>query len=134
MYAIFFQAPVFVDDSPLFLRAPSIGMSLLFTTPAFLWLLRLPTTWRSWRWSALLALACLAIIPDVLFGTVGFEQYGYRRSLDVQPFLIVLLATVAASPTDLPERIVPMFRSSIVLSVLITLYFLVALRLFGFSP
>lgn len=134
IYAIFYQAPAFVDDSVFFLRAPSIGMSLLFTTPAFAWLLRLPMTWRQWGWAGLLALACAAIVPDVLFGTVGFEQYGYRRSLDIQPFLVVLVAAAAGSPGEPRGRAFGIFGGLIVVSSLITLYFLVTLRLFGFAP
>jgi len=36
----------------------------------------------------------LALIPIVTHGNVGFTQFGYRFSLDVQPLLFVILATV----------------------------------------
>jgi hypothetical protein len=34
--------------------------------------------------------AGLALLPDVTHGTVGFAQFGYRFSIDAQPFLIAL--------------------------------------------
>jgi len=40
--------------------------------------------------AAVAAAAGLALLPDVLHATVGFAQFGYRFSLDAQPFLIAL--------------------------------------------
>ena len=132
LYAIFFEPPSYVDGSPFFLRARSVGMSLLITTPAMLWLARAALVGRV-SGAASLAISCLAILPDVLFGTVGFEQYGYRRSLDVQPFLLGLIAVGAGSTGgswDATQSVV--FRAAVLLSVLVTAYFLIEIRLYGF--
>ena len=40
--------------------------------------------------AATAAAALLALIPDLLHGTVGFQQFGYRFSIDAQPFLAAL--------------------------------------------
>ena len=43
-------------------------------------------------WAAIAT--ALALIPIVTHGNVGISQFGYRFSLDVQPLLFVILATV----------------------------------------
>ena len=91
IHAIFLRSFNFVDDPPFF--QPSwYGLSLFLTTPLMLWLLR--ARWRDPRvaWAAI-AIG-LALIPIVTHGNVGLTQFGYRFSLDVQPLLFVVLATV----------------------------------------
>ena len=36
------------------------------------------------------AAALLALLPDFFHGTWGFQQFGYRFSIDAQPFLVAL--------------------------------------------
>jgi hypothetical protein len=36
--------------------------------------------------------AILVMLPDLMWGTWGFAQVGYRRILDVMPLLMLLLA------------------------------------------
>ena len=136
IYAIFFEPPFFVDDHPLFLRARGWGMSLFATTPAFLWLARALVVGRSAPHAGPLALAAgLVLLPNLLFGTAGFEQYGYRRALDAQPFLIALVAIGAGwTGTVWLRSGTVLFRAAVVLGVAITLYFLVVIRLYGFLP
>lgn len=136
VYAIFIEAPTFVDDVPVFfLRPRGHGMSLLLATPAFLWLVPgIARLWRDQRWRAVGLAAALVSIPGWLFATVGYEQYGYRYSLDLQPFLIVLVAVGAAWTPAGWQRPSRIFIGVVVLSVLISLYFLVTIRLFGFAP
>ena len=91
IYAIFLRSWNFVDDPPFF--QPSWwGLSLFLTTPLFLWLAkaRLRDPRVAWAWIATL----LALVPIVTHGNVGLTQFGYRFSLDVQPLLFVILATV----------------------------------------
>ena len=135
LYAIFIEPPVFVDNEPFFfLRPRGYGTSLLLTTPAYLWLAPgIAKLWRDPRWRAVGLCAALVSIPGWIFATVGYEQYGYRYSLDLQPFLIVLVAIGAAwTPAGwhLPSRL---FLGAVVLSVLVSAYFLVVIRLFGFA-
>lgn len=134
IYAILFEPPAYVDGQLLFLRAKFVGMSLLVATPAFLWLARVPLVVRSFRPATALLLACLPLVPDVLFGTVGFEQYAYRRSLDAQPFLIALLAVAGGWERGRwMDRPPGLFLFAVGLSVAVTLYFLVTIRLYGFA-
>ena len=63
-----------------------------------------------------------------------FEQYGYRRSLDILPFLVAL-ATIGGGWTGsawLP-RGTPLFRAALVVSVLINVYFLIEIHRFGYA-
>ena len=73
-------------------------------------------------------------MPGWLFATVGYEQYGYRYSLDLQPFLIVLVAVGAAWRPSGWARPSALFWSAVALSILVTGYFLLTIRLFGFAP
>ena len=135
LYAIFIEPPAFVDNEPFFfLRPRGYGMSLLFTTPALLWVVpgnvRL---WRAARWRAVGLCAVLVSLPGWLFATVGYQQYGYRYSLDLQPFLIVLVAVGAAWTPAGWQRPSGLFVGAVVLSVLLSAYFLVTIRLFGFA-
>jgi hypothetical protein len=67
---------------------------VFLATPLFLWLLRARLRDRLVPWAVL---ACaITLIPIVTHGNVGFTQFGYRFSLDVQPLLFVILATVFA--------------------------------------
>jgi hypothetical protein len=89
--AIFLQTPEIVPDTPFFLRPRYIGMSLFLTTPAFIWIFAaLREVRRDVAVAATAAAALLALIPDLLHGTVGFQQFGYRFSIDAQPFLVAL--------------------------------------------
>lgn len=135
LYAIFVEAPAFVDNEPFFfLRPRGHGMSLLLATPAFLWIVPgIARSWRDRRWRAVLLGAALVSLPGWLFATVGYEQYGYRYSLDLQPFLIALVAAGASYATTgwtSPSRI---FWGAVALSVVLTGYFFLSIRLFGFA-
>ncbi len=91
IYAIFLRSFNFVDDPP-FLEPSWYGLSLFLTTPLLLWLAR--ARWRDPRVAWAVIGIVLALIPIVTHGNVGLTQFGYRFSLDVQPLLFVILATV----------------------------------------
>lgn len=91
IHAIFLRSWNFVDDPPFF--QPSLwGLSLFLTTPLFLWLGKARLRDPRVAWAAIGT--GLALIPIVTHGNVGLTQFGYRFSLDVQPLLFVVLATV----------------------------------------
>lgn len=92
LYAILMQAPEYVDAWPLFLRPNWIGVSLALTSPAFAFVV--PALLGRARAETLpLALAALGPLAlDAIHGTIGFAQFGYRYSLDLQPFLLPLVA------------------------------------------
>ena len=90
LYAIVMEPPDLVPGVPWFLRPRFVGMSLFLTTPAFLFVFAGLQQLRVRAVAAVAAAAGLALLPDVLHATVGFAQFGYRFSLDAQPFLIAL--------------------------------------------
>jgi hypothetical protein len=132
LYAIFFESPAFSDGDVMFLRARSVGLSVLFATPALLWIARGAVVGTPL--ARALVLGCLALVPDLFFGTVGFEQYGYRRSLDAQAFLIPLVAVGGGWVEGrwLPSGTL-LLRGAIVASIVITAYFFVTIRMYGFA-
>lgn len=91
IYAIFLRSWNFVDDPPFF--QPSWwGLSLFLTTPLFVWLARARLRDPRVAWAAIAT--AMTLVPIVTHGNVGLTQFGYRFSLDVQPLLFVVLATV----------------------------------------
>ena len=91
LYAMFLAPPDLVGGAPFFLRPRWEGMSLFLTTPAFLWVFTgLRRMRRDVAVAAIAAAAGLALLPDLLYATTGFQQFGYRRSIDAQPFLVAL--------------------------------------------
>ena len=134
LYAIFLESPEFVEGTPWFLRPGITGMALFFTTPALLWVF---AALRHVRRDPAIALAgaaaILALLPDVLHGTVGFAQFGYRFSLDAQPFLIALAVAGDARTADgWRPRPSWLFVAVTALSVLINLYATIAITRFGY--
>jgi len=92
--AIFLEPPDLIPGTPFFLRPRFTGMSLFLTTPAFLWVfLALREVRRDVAVAATAAAALLALLPDLFHGTWGFQQFGYRFSIDAQPFLVALALT-----------------------------------------
>ncbi len=133
-YAIFLEPPDFVDGTPFFLRPRGIGMALFLTTPAFLWLFGgLRVLRRDIGIAAVALAALLALVPDIFHGTVGFQQFGYRFSIDAQPFLIVLaLAGDARVGTTWRSRPSWLFVAVVILSVAINLYATIAITRFDY--
>jgi hypothetical protein len=75
-----------VPEAP-FLMPSLSGASLVLTAP-FLFLSVLARgRLVPWLWAG----ALLVMLPDVLWGSWGFAQFGYRRILDAVPLLLLLL-------------------------------------------
>jgi hypothetical protein len=87
--AILFQGPVFQDKFPFF-KPSFIGLGLFLTTPALLYAFRSRLGLLE---RAALAALVLAAIPIVTYGATGWAQFGYRFSLDVLPFMAILVAS-----------------------------------------
>ncbi len=66
------------------------GMGLLWSTPVFLLLFRL-RRFDSWT-KTLMAAITVAVLPLLLYQNTGWAQFTFRFSLDVTPYLILLLA------------------------------------------
>lgn len=133
-YAIFLEPPDLVEGTPFFLRPRGIGTALFLVTPAFLWLFAgLRGLRRDIGVAAAAAAALLALLPDIFHGTVGFQQFGYRFSLDAQPFLIALaLAGDARRGTTWRSRPSWLFVAVVTVSVAINLYAMVAITRFSY--
>jgi hypothetical protein len=133
-YAIFLEPPDFIDGTPFFLRPRFIGMALFLTTPAFLWLFGgLRALRRDIGIAAVALAALLALVPDIFHGTVGFQQFGYRFSIDSQPFLIALaLVGDARVGTTWRSRPSWLFVAVVILSVVINLYATIAITRFDY--
>lgn len=80
---------------PPYLLLSRHGMSILLTTPAFAYLLwprpRQTREDRFWYRALWLTVACCAL-PGLFYQNTGYEQFGFRFSLDYTAYLIALLA------------------------------------------
>jgi len=132
LYAIFLQAPEIVPGTPFFLRPHFIGMSLFLTTPAFLWIfIALRQVRRDVVAAA--AAALFALLPDLFHGTVGFQQFGYRFSIDAQPFLVALALTGDGLFRGVwRRRPTIVFIVAIVLSLAVNIYATIAITRFEY--
>ena len=133
LYAIFLQPPLLNESSPWLFTFDIRGMSLFLTTPAFLWCFAgLRHVRRDPAIACSAVAALLALLPDIVHATVGFAQFGYRFSIDAQPFLVVLaLAGDARTVDGWRARPSWLFVSAIVLSFVINLYATIAITRFA---
>lgn len=134
LYAILMQPPEFVDGTLFFVRPQWVGMSLVLTSPALAFaLVALVAARARPEVVPLVAAAALALLPDVTHGTVGFAQFGYRFSLDAQPFLLPLVALGAGwEGNGWRARIPVAFIALLAWSVAMNLYGVVAVTFFGY--
>jgi len=133
-YAIFLEPPDFVDGTPFFLRPRGIGTALFLTTPALLWVFAgLRSVRRDIAVAAVAAAALLALVPDIFHGTVGFQQFGYRFSIDAQPFLIALaLVGDARGGGAWHSRPSWLFVAVVIVSIVINVYATIAITRFDY--
>lgn len=134
LYAIFLEPPQYVEGTPFFLTFGIQGMSLFVTTPAFLWIFAGLRHLRRDPTLGLVALAALlALLPDITHGTVGFAQFGYRFSIDAQPFLVTLaLAGDAFGTNGWRSRPSWLFVVGVAASLAMNLYATIAITRFGY--
>jgi len=121
---IFAQIPSLSSSSPFFI--PSLyGMALWLTTPAFILALLAPIKKQlviaSW-----LAVFLVAI-PNLIHGTVGFSQFGYRFALDFTPFLLLLVVMGIGPKLQWYKKIL------IVLSILVNSWGVLWINKFGWA-
>ncbi len=134
IYAIFLEPPDLVEGTPFFLRPRGVGTALFLTTPAFLWLFAGLRGLRRDVGAAAVALAALlALVPDIFHGTVGFQQFGYRFSMDAQPFLVALaLVGDARGGATWRSRPSWLFVAVVTVSIAINLYAMIAITRFDY--
>ncbi len=95
LYAEFLMGPEPVKNSQFefvlkfpYLKANGLGLAIWFTSPLFLFLLKVKK--KSYSYSALIGIVILAVPSLVYFG-IGVSQFGYRYSLDFIPLLFLIL-------------------------------------------
>lgn len=113
LWAMWLAGPRWDEEMRFWLPDPE-GMSLLFTTPAIIYLARArrPRLLAAGGWLAFL----LLMIPLLLYYNTGWWQFGYRFSLDFMVPVMVLLALAAGKVVSGNLRIL------IVAGVLVNLY------------
>jgi hypothetical protein len=121
LYAIFFQSFDWVDQVP-FLRPTWSGTAITFTAPFLFWAVAA----RGRVAVALGAAAVLVLMPDLMHGSWGFAQFGYRFMLDAMPVLLLLLGLVWRDRISLPAR------AAIVFSVAIHAYAFYVINVLNF--
>jgi hypothetical protein len=104
--------PTFHTKFPFFTPRAE-GMSLFLVTPAFLYLLRrLPRTlWGRGAWASLLLLN----VPLLLYYNTGWDQLGYRFSLDYSIFALCLFGVNAG--TGIPKMLKVLVLASIIINL-----------------
>jgi hypothetical protein len=97
-----------VDQAP-FLKPSFSGASLVLTAP-FLFLAVLargryvPILWAS---------VALVMLPDLMWGSWGFAQFGYRRILDAMPLLLLLIGLVYRERIDWVGRVLVVWGAAV---------------------
>jgi hypothetical protein len=110
LYYFFLKGPsgVFIPGTKVltypYLRTDGWGMSIIFTSPIFFWILKAPLK-KTAVWLSLLT-SLLMLIFFLGYYAIGFFQYGYRYALDFYPFLFVAVAYAAKSEFSLPMKVI----------------------------
>jgi hypothetical protein len=88
LYALFLTTPVEVAGFPWIQPRQLGGLSILLTTPLFLWALkaRRPDWFGLGAWAAVI----LTLIPILMHADPGGAQFGFRYAQDFYPFLFLL--------------------------------------------
>lgn len=118
---IFLDTMTIVPEAPFF--KPNLsGASLVLTAP-FLFLAVLARgRLVPWLWAGVL----LVMLPDLLWGSWGFAQFGYRRILDALPLLLLLLGLAYRERSDWVLRV------TVAVGVLVHAYGIWAINVLGF--
>lgn len=88
LYSMFLSVPMEVGDFPWIQSRRLGGLSILLTTPLFLWAFkaRRPDWFGLGAWTAVI----LTLLPVLTHGDAGGSQFGFRYAQDVYPFLLLL--------------------------------------------
>jgi hypothetical protein len=110
-----------VAEAP-FLKPNLSGTSLVLTAP-FLFLAVLARgRLVPWLWAGVL----LVMLPDLLWGSWGFAQFGYRRILDAVPLLLLLLGMAYRERSD------RLLRVAVVIGIGVHAYGIWVINVLGF--
>jgi hypothetical protein len=127
LYAIFLQSFEWRDAFP-FLATSFTGLSLTLSAP---FLFFSAAAWQVRRLEPLVPIAMLSavlvLLPDVMHGSWGFAQFGYRFALDVIPILVLLLGWAYR------DRASPWLIAAVVTGVVVHAYGIYAINVLEFT-
>ena len=88
LYALFLSVPTQFPEFPWVQSRHLGGLSIVLTTPLFLWAIRArrPDWFGLGAWASVL----LILIPILLHADAGGEQFGFRYAQDLYPLLFLL--------------------------------------------
>ena len=122
LYAMLLQSFDWVDVFP-YLRPSITGLSLTLSAPFLFFAGR---AWSVGRREPLVGVALLSVLlillPDVMHGSWGFAQFGYRFVLDAVPVLMLLLGWAYR------ERATPWLVAAVVIGVGVHAYGIYAIN------
>lgn len=113
IFELFTSIPVFSTSPPFIIPSLNV-MSLWFTTPAFVLILK--ANFKNLLEKSAFFTSVLILIPILMHGSNGFSQFGYRFIMDLYPFLLILTASGIKNSNSLLIKVL------IILSVLINLW------------
>jgi len=122
VYAIFIQGPLLVGEFP-YLKPDLTGLSLTISAPFLFWAVKargplVAATWLSVE---------LVLLPDLMHGSWGFSQFGYRFILDAMPLLLLLLGW------GYRERASWSLVAAVAVSVVVHAWGILVINLYGFA-
>ena len=118
---IFLDGMAIVPEAP-FLKPSYSGASLVLTAPFLFLAILARGRLVPWLWAGVL----LAMLPDLMWGSWGFAQFGYRRILDAVPLLLLLLGLAFRERADWALRI------TVVAGVVVHAYGIWVINVLGF--
>lgn len=118
---MFLDGMAVVPEAPFF--KPSLSGASLWLTAPFLFLGVLARgRIVPWLWVGVL----LVMLPDLLWGSWGFAQFGYRRILDAVPLLLLLLGIAYRQRSDW------VLRGTVIAGVAVHAYGIWVINVLGF--
>jgi hypothetical protein len=111
LYAMFLELPRWNPRFHIWTPNPD-GLSVAATMPFILWMVRAGDPWK-WLTRAAWASLIVGLIPPLLYYSTGAFQFGPRYWLDVMPTTLILVVL------GVRDRLTPLFRAAVVLSIVI---------------
>lgn len=118
---IFLDGFQVVGQAP-FLRPSLSGASLVLTAPFLFLALLARGRMVPWLWLGV----GLVMLPDLMWGSWGFAQFGYRRILDAIPLLLLLLGIAYRQRDDW------LLKAMVIIGVAVHAYGIVVINVLGF--
>jgi hypothetical protein len=122
LQVVFLDGFQIVGEAP-FLKPSYSGASLVLTAP-FLFLAVLARgRMVPWLWLAVL----LVMLPNLMWGSWGFAQFGYRRILDAMPLILLLLGLAYRDRADW------LLRATVIAGIAVHAYGIWVINVLGFA-